>query len=48
MLFDHGCDAVTTGIIAMAVCSVVSINKLCTAIVMCLCIFLFFLANLEQ
>lgn len=48
MMFDHGCDAVTTGIIAMSLCMVVSIGKVYAMIVMALCIFLFFLANLEQ
>ena len=48
MLFDHGCDAVTTGIIAIAVCRVLSVNKLCTSLVMGSCCFLFFLATLEQ
>jgi hypothetical protein len=48
MLFDHGCDAFTTCVIAIAVCRVAGVSLFLTSFVACACGFLFLMVTLEQ
>ena len=48
MILDHGCDALTSCIIAMSVAKIVGLGKFLQSVVLGITAFLFFLALLEQ
>lgn len=48
MLFDHGCDALSTGIIALSFAKIAGVGKFLQCVITALAVFVFFLATLEQ